>query len=57
MIRVMRRFLRTYLDVPDHDIQASLCFLQLFLILLDASPYETPAFRRHCHPKWGLAFD
>ena len=57
MIHVMRRFLRTYFNVPDPDIQAILCFLQLLLILLDASPYKTPAFRRHCHPKWGLAFD
>ena len=57
MIRVMRRFLRTYLDVPDPDIQASLRFLQLLLILLDSGPYEAPPFQRHNHPAWGLAFD
>ena len=45
MIRVMRRFLRTYLDVPDPDIQDSLRFLQLLLILLDSGPYETPTFK------------
>ena len=57
MIRVMRRFLRTYLDVPDPAIQASIRFLQLLLILLDSGPYETPAFKQCCHPTWGLAFD
>ena len=57
MIRVMRHFLRTYLDVPDPDIQASPRFLQLLLILLDSSPYETYAFKLYCHPTWGLAFD
>ena len=56
MIRVMQCFLRTYLDIPDPDIQANLRFLQLLLILLDSGPYETRAFKQHDHPAWGLAF-
>ena len=57
MIRVMLRFLRTYLDVPGPDIQANLCFLQLLLILLDSGPYETPVCKQYCQPMWGLTFD
>ena len=53
----MRRFLRTYLDVPNPDIQASLRFLQRLPILLDSGPYETCTFKQHNHLAWGLAFD
>ena len=41
MIRVMRRFLRTYLDVPDLAIQASIRFLQLLLILVLTRPLRS----------------
>ena len=57
MIRVMRHFLRTYLNIPNPDIQASLRFLKLMLILIDSGPYETLAFKEHNHSAWGLAFD